>query len=91
MESYVGSFTGSLINNVIKEVKKKHNKEKIMTHIVDPLLSDLRTRYYPHFVTVTGMLIAIVVMLLVLLIVVLVNKNFCRCAKIELETDILQI
>jgi hypothetical protein len=89
MDSYVGSFTGSLINNVIKELKKKHNKEKIMTNIVDPLLGDLKTRYYPHFVTVTSMLIAIVVMLLVLLIVVLVNRNSCRCVKLDLEADVL--
>jgi len=79
MDRYVGPMTGAVIDNIIKEIKKKPNKEKIMKHIVDPLLKDLTTRYYPHFITITAILVIIVLMLIVILIVILLNKKNILC------------
>jgi len=75
MYNYIGHITSGIIDKIIKEIKKKETKEKIMINIVDPLLKDLSTRYYPHFMVITIILIVIVVMLLAILCVVLLNRN----------------
>lgn len=68
VETLIGPMTDAVIDKIIRELKKKKTKEKIMTNIVDPLLCDLSTRYYPHFLIVTVILIIIVIMLLAILI-----------------------
>jgi hypothetical protein len=75
MDNYIGPITSGIIDKIIKEIKKKETKEKIMINIIDPLLKDLSTRYYPHFMVITIILIVIVVMLLAILCVVLLNRN----------------
>lgn len=75
MDNYIGPITSGIIDKIIKEIKKKETKEKIMINIVDPLLKDLSTRYYPHFMVITIILIVIVAMLLAILCVVLLNRN----------------
>jgi hypothetical protein len=74
MSSYVGPFTNGIIDDVIKEIKKKKTKEKIMKHIIDPLLCDLSTRYYPHFITITTILIVIILLLISILIMVVLQR-----------------
>ena len=54
-----GPITNSVIDGVISEIKKKKTKEKIMKNIVDPLLCDLTTRYYPYLITITIILVLI--------------------------------
>ena len=46
--SYIGSLTKNLIETFSKEVKKKDNKEKIMKHIIDPIVTELFVRYSVH-------------------------------------------
>lgn len=73
--TYIGPLTDAILDNIIKEIKKKHNKEKIMKNIIDPLLCDLTTRYYPHFLTVTIILIIMVVLLIAILIISIIHKQ----------------
>lgn len=75
MSTYIGPMTEALIDTVIKELKKKHNKEKIMKNIIDPLLCDLSTRYYPHFMSMIVILILMVVLLLSILIIMIASRN----------------
>ena len=69
-----GPITNSVIDGVISEIKKKKTKEKIMKNIVDPLLCDLTTRYYPYLITITIILVLIVVLLLSILIMMTVQQ-----------------
>lgn len=73
MTSFVGPLTDAVINNIVKEIKKKETREKIMKNIVDPLLCDLSSRYYPYFLTVIITLLLIVILLVALLILNMVK------------------
>jgi hypothetical protein len=68
MEGYVSSFTDSILNKLSCEVNKKKTKEKIMNNIIDPLLKDLATRYYPYFIIIIVILGIIVLLLISILI-----------------------
>lgn len=67
--SYIGPVTDAAINCVIKELKKKETKEKVMEHIIDPLLRDMSSRYYPYFMMVIVILLIIIILLVSILIV----------------------
>lgn len=75
MSSFVGPVTDAVINNIIKELKKKETKEKIMKNIIDPLLYDLSSRYYPYLLTIIITLLLIVILLVALLIMNMINSK----------------
>ena len=75
MSSFVGPMTDAVINNMIKEIKKKENKEKIMKHIIDPLLCDLSSRYYPYLVMIIITLLLIVILLVSILIMTMISSK----------------
>ena len=79
MEKCIGPITETLINKAVKEINKKKNKEKIMRGVIDPLLMDLSTRYYPYFITITSVL-AVIIFLLIAVLVLLVIQ---RCSDAE--------
>lgn len=74
MEKYVGPITNGIIDSISKEIKKKKTKEKIMTGIIDPLLCDLTTRYYPHLMTITIILVVIVLLLISILVLSVLQR-----------------
>ena len=49
-------------------------KEKIMTGILDPLLCDLSSRYYPHLMTITVILVIIILLLISILILLVIQR-----------------
>jgi len=67
MTTYIGPITDSIIDNFIKEVNSKKQKEKIMNNIIDPLLCDLAARYYPYFIMIIIILCVIIILLIALL------------------------
>lgn len=75
MDTVIGPITGKFINNVVNELKKEHNKNKIIKGIIDPILQNISKRYYGHFITFTGILILMVIMLITLLVIIILNKN----------------
>lgn len=75
MSNFVGPVTDALINNIIKEIKKKETKEKIMKNIIDPLLYDLSSRYYPYFMMIIVTLLLIVILLVSILIITLISSR----------------
>jgi hypothetical protein len=79
MGDYIGPVTDALIDNIIKEVKRKKNKEKIMNDIIDPLLRDLATRYYPHLMSITMILIIMVILLISILVMLVLQKCEKKC------------
>lgn len=74
MSEYIGPMTDAFLDKIIKEVKKKKTKEKIMKNIIDPFLCDLTTRYYPHLITVTIILIIMVILLVTILVLSVIQK-----------------
>jgi hypothetical protein len=74
MTHYIGPLTNAVLDSVIKEIRKKKTKEKIMQNIVDPLLCDLTTRYYPHLMTITVILVIMVVLLISSLVLLVLQK-----------------
>lgn len=72
---YIGPITDTVLNSIIKELRKKHNKEKIMKNIIDPLVHDITNRYYPHFISVTVVLIVIVILLFAILLLTVFQKQ----------------
>jgi len=74
MSSYIGPITDSVIEGIIKELKKKETKEKVMSNIIDPLLCDMSSRYYPYFM----MMIVILLIIIILLVSILIVNIICR-------------
>lgn len=83
MDGFIGPLTKKAIDSIIKEVRKKHNKEKIMEHIVDPFLKDIASRYYPHFITITAILIIIVILLFALVIMMIINRGVSEISQVQ--------
>ena len=75
MSQIIGSLTNTVLDSIVKEMKKQKNKEKIMKNVIDPLLCDITTRYYPHFLTVTIILVVMFILLIAILIITLFKKN----------------
>ena len=73
-KNFIAPITNSVIDLVIKEIKKRKTKEKIMKNIIDPLLKDLSIRYYPHFITITIALVVIIILLITILLVNVFQK-----------------
>ncbi len=73
--TYIGPITNSIIDEFIKEIKRKKTKEKIMTNIIDPLLFDLSSRYYPYFMSIIIVLVIIIILLITIIIMIFVNNN----------------
>ncbi len=67
-KSFIGPLTDEIINNFIKELKKKKHRDKIMKNIIDPLLCDINDKYYPHMMMLTIFLVLIIILLTLLLI-----------------------
>ncbi len=73
--SYIGPICDTVLETVILEVKKPETKEKIMSNIIDPLLADLMSRYYPYFIMIISILVIIIVLLFALLILNVINNT----------------
>ena len=94
MSSFVGPVTNKIIDAVSKEINKKKTKEKIMSGIIDPLICDLTTRYYPHLMTITIILVVIVLLLVSILSLLILqrladgNEYVKQCSHYENHTNI---
>lgn len=75
MSSYIGPITDSVIEMIIKELKKKETKEKVMKNIIDPLIKDMSSRYYPYFMMMIVILLLIIMLLVSILIVNIVSRE----------------
>jgi uncharacterized membrane protein len=75
MTTYIGPITDSVIEGIIKELKKKETKEKVMKNIIDPLILDMSSRYYPYFMMVIIVLLIIVILLVAILVINIKSKD----------------
>jgi hypothetical protein len=77
--TYVGPITNNIIEEFINELKKKETKDKIFEGVINPLIRDISTRYYPYFILIIVVLVLIIVLLISILITMIVQKkNFIK-------------
>jgi len=74
MTDFIGPFTNNLIDKLVCTLKKKENKEKIIKHFINPILSDITERYYSYFLSLVIILIFMMILLITLLTIILSNK-----------------
>jgi hypothetical protein len=77
MKTGIGNFTDTFLNYCIKEINKKQTRDKINSHIIDPIISDVNKRIFPYLLTYTLLIILILILILIILIylVIFQNKN----------------
>jgi flagellar biosynthesis protein FlhB len=69
--SYIGPITRDLIDTIIKEFKKKENREKVSTYIIDPVVKEVLKILYPYF----GIYLLVQVLTIVLLVYIIFNMK----------------
>ncbi len=67
--NFVGPITDAILDSVITELNKVETKEKIMKQIIDPLLKDMSTRYYPYFMMIIIVLLIVIILLVTILVI----------------------
>lgn len=67
--SYIGPLTKDLIDIIVKEFKKKENKHKITTNIIDPVIKEVLNKFYPYF----GLYLLVQILTIVLLVYIVLN------------------
>ena len=70
-----GEFSNGLLNSCLKELKKKENRDKIMNDVIDPIVSDITCKYYPHFLLLTILQFLMVILLGVILAYIIMNNK----------------
>jgi hypothetical protein len=75
MPNFIGPITNSLIDNIIKEFKKKEIKEKIIKNVCDPIIYDISVRFYPYFILILTILGVIIILLSIIIILLFSKKN----------------
>lgn len=72
--TFIGPLTDNLVNGFVDEMKKKKNRDKIMENIIEPILSDINSRYFPH---IMGLAVLIVIVIILLLLLLITNSKCC--------------
>ena len=65
--SYIGPITQDLLEKCAKEIKKKETKEKIMKHLIDPVVNEFFMRY-SSYITCFMFIHLIIIILLIYII-----------------------
>jgi hypothetical protein len=64
----IGPITEKLIKKIIDEIKKEKNMNMIRENILDPVLHDVFSRFFPHAVILLSLLVIIILLLIFILI-----------------------
>ena len=75
VENIVGNITDRIVDTASKHIKNKKNREKIMKNIIEPVLTDINKKYYPHYITIISLFIVMIIMLIVLFSISIYSKK----------------
>jgi hypothetical protein len=75
VENIVGNITDRIVDSASSHIKNKKNREKIMKNIIEPVLTDINKKYYPHYITLITLFIMMIAMLIVLLTISLYSNS----------------
>ena len=64
----IGPITQSLLTAVVEEVQRKETRDKIQHQVIDPILQDISSRFYPYFILVMIVMALIIFLLIAILI-----------------------
>jgi len=67
--THIGPITDEIVDGLVKEFQRKKIKDKIMKHMIDPILCDIAEKYYPHVVTLMTILTLIILLMVSTLII----------------------
>lgn len=73
--THIGPMTDEIVNELIREFKRKKIKDKIVKHVIDPIICDIAEKYYPHIVTLMVLLALMILLMLSILIMSLVPSK----------------
>jgi len=88
--SFIGPMTENLVNSFVNELKKKKNRDKVMKNIVEPILTNINERYFPHMMTLTVLIALIIILLLLLLIASSKSCETCHLHKVNILDHMIQ-
>jgi hypothetical protein len=71
----IQKITTDILYKCINELKKEENQNKIDTHIVQPIISNLSSKLYPYMVILFIMYILILILIISILIVIILNRQ----------------
>ena len=69
-----GKLTNQLIEHMINELNKDDNREKIIIHIVDPLIYHILDKLYPYII-VTSIVIILLFLIVFMILYLLIKGN----------------
>lgn len=74
MQTGIGSFTDTLINQCIYELNKKETKEKVYNKILTPMIDEINKKIYPYFMGFSLAIITILILIIIMFMFIIKNQ-----------------
>ncbi len=74
IKSNIGQMTDHVINVIIDECRKQHNRDKVYNGVVEPLVNEVTQKLYPYIITVS-LLYMLVLSLIIIILYMMIKKN----------------
>ena len=74
MSSLTSLLTNEILENIIKEIKKKENMKKMQETIIDPLIQYTFNKVYPYILILFSFLMLIFLIIVIILLLILQPK-----------------
>jgi hypothetical protein len=73
--SYIGPLTQELLNKCIDEFKKKNNRDKLSKNIIDPIVNEIKEKFYNYYILFIILQLIIVCLLVYIVMIIKSVKN----------------
>lgn len=71
IKSGIGQMTDTIINQIICEINKKENKEKLNMLILNPIINKINKKIYPYFLIFSILIILILILIIIILYILI--------------------
>jgi len=69
----IGKLTSDIVEKLVVEFKKEHNRKKLQDNVIDPLVCYMLDRIYPY-IFVTAIIFVLLLLIVVMILVILLRK-----------------